>query len=58
MHRNMNLKSGLTQFSNMKEKQQEEMRTVCCLVQKRIRQCGGSEMSMDLLQKIHGRNQK
>ena len=58
MRKSIISKNGLIQFRSTKEKPQEEMQTVCCLGQKRIRQCGGSEMSMDLLQKIHGRNQK
>lgn len=38
-------KSGLIQFSNMREKQREEMLTVCCLAQKLIRQFVGLEMN-------------
>ena len=57
-HRNTNLKSGLIQFSNMREKQREEMLTVCCLAQKLIRQFVGLEMNWGLPEKILGQNLK
>ena len=58
MPKSMILRSGLRQFRIMKELRQDMMQTVCCLGQKHTQRFDGSEMNWELLEKIHGLNQR